>query len=129
MIYWRNQPYIGLGAGAHSWYQGRRWANLAKPHEYISSLAKKEWPIAQVEEIDRALEMGETMMMGLRLLQEGVSFARFETRFGLSMREVYPVQMADLQEQGLLEWDTRRVRLTERGCLLGNQVFAQFLPG
>jgi len=128
LVYWRNEPYVGLGAAAHSWYGGTRRANVRLPRDYISALEKGQDPVAEEEEIDRALEMGETMMMGLRLLAEGVSFARFVGRFGVSMDDVYGSQIEGLVSRGLLEQMPDRIRLSQRGHLLGNQVFAEFLP-
>jgi oxygen-independent coproporphyrinogen-3 oxidase len=81
-----------------------------------------------VEEIDRALEIGETLMLGLRLIEEGVERARFRERFGVELDEVYGATIARLMEQGLLEADAERIRLSARGRLLGNRVFAEFLP-
>ena len=133
LVYWRNDPYLGIGAGAHSWSRavnctaGERWANLASPAEYIAALAQGLLPVKERECIDLRLEMAETMMMGLRLLQEGVSRSRFEARFGAPMERFYAAEIAELQEQGLLELTGDRIRLTKRGHLLGNQVFAQFL--
>ena len=128
LVYWRNEPYIGLGAGAHSWWNGKRWANVGDPKAYVTMLDQQHLPVSEQETIGRALEMGETMMMGLRLLQEGVSFARFEQRFGVPMETVYADEITELVERGLLERTPERVRLTHKGCLLGNQVFARFLP-
>jgi oxygen-independent coproporphyrinogen-3 oxidase len=172
LIYWRNEPYLGLGAGAHSWFGGQRQANLREPQAYIRALrdqsmpetqrlhtrhrntattvspgspscrrgsvvdpAAVRFPVAEVERIDRALEMSETMMMGLRLLDEGVSYARFERRFGLPLEEAYGPQIAAAVEEGLLERASERgsertadrVRLTRRGALLGNRVFVRFV--
>jgi oxygen-independent coproporphyrinogen-3 oxidase len=127
LTYWRNEPYLGLGAGAHSWWGNRRWADLPSPEDYVASLCAGRLPVAGEEAIDPRLNMGETMMMGLRLLEEGVSFARFERRFGVPMDGVYGAEIAGLVERGLLERTPERVRLTPRGYLLGNQVFAQFL--
>ena len=67
------------------------------------------------------------MMMGLRLLQEGVSRTRFQARFGRAIEQLYATEIDMLEAQGLLECTPDRVRLTKRGHLLGNQVFAQFL--
>jgi oxygen-independent coproporphyrinogen-3 oxidase len=128
LIYWRNEPYVGLGAAAHSWYDGVRRSNLRVPGEYIDVLRAGRSPIDEEEAIDPALEMGETMMMGLRLLEEGVSFARFTRRFGVSMDDVYRSQIEGLITRGLLARTPDRIHLTKRGHLLGNQVFAEFLP-
>lgn len=81
-----------------------------------------------VEEIDERLAMGETMMLGLRLTQEGVTFERFEQRHGRSMLEVFGDEIDELTRIGLLERLPDRVRLTKPARLLGNQVFARFLP-
>jgi len=80
-----------------------------------------------VIEIDVQTEMSETMMMGLRLLQEGVSDARFRQRFGVSLDEVYHDQIEAAVSEGLLEWSTECLRLTHRGHLLGNRVFVRFV--
>lgn len=134
--YWRNGAYLGVGAGAHSSWGGRRWHNLLSPQDYVALMAAGEggeapWQsavVAGVEVIGQALSMGETMMLGLRLLEEGVSLADFAARFGRSLPDVYPDELAALQAAGLLERRPDRVRLTRRGRLLGNQVFARFLP-
>jgi oxygen-independent coproporphyrinogen-3 oxidase len=131
LVYWRNEPYLGLGAGAHSWWDGLRRANLPDPQVYVDAIRAGRAPVADQEPIDRALEMGETMMMGLRLLEEGVAMARFEARFGVPMEAVYGAEIDRLVARGLLARvpadAPRRIRLTVRGHLLGNQVFAAFL--
>jgi len=126
LTYWRNEPWLGVGAGAHSWLDGHRRANVRHPREYIAALERGNAPVAEIETIDRRLEMGETMMLGLRLA-EGVDDARFRVRFGVDLETAFGKELAHLQNLGLLEWDGHVVRLTARGRLLGNQVFACFV--
>ena len=128
LTYWRNEPYLGFGAGAHSSLGGQRWWNVRSPAEYIERLEKGRSPVAGSEEIDEPLAMGETMMLGLRLVREGVAFAAFVSRFDRSLLDVYGEEIAALEEADLLERLPDRVRLTKRGWLLGNQVFGRFLP-
>lgn len=128
LIYWRNEDYVGLGAGAHSWSRGRRWSNARSPQVYTDRLSQGASPIASEEAIPLDLEMGETMMMGLRLLDEGVSHARFRQRFGIDLRQKYAADIDELEHLALLEVDERRIRLSRRGRLLANQVFYRFLP-
>jgi len=128
LTYWRNEPYLGIGAGAHSWRGGRRWANLSSPAGYISRILDGKPAVAVEEVIDPALEIGETMMMGLRLLVEGVSLAKFRERFGLELDQRFGPELSELAALGLIETDPERVRLSGRGRLLGNQVFLRFLP-
>jgi oxygen-independent coproporphyrinogen-3 oxidase len=71
--------------------------------------------------------MGEMMMLGLRL-SEGVGAAAFRARFGRDLEQVYGRPLEELAAAGLIQWDGQRARLTARGRLLGNRVFARFLP-
>ncbi len=126
LVYWRNEPWLGFGAGAHSWIEGKRWANMRHPRDYIAALEARRSPVVEAEEIGRRTEMGETMMLGLRLA-DGVSDARFRSRFGVGLEETFGRELAELRDLGLLEWDGNVARLTARGRLLGNQVFARFV--
>ncbi len=126
LTYWYNEPYLGLGAGASSWWGGRRWTNVRHPEEYIRRLSAGRSVAEEMEEIPLRLEMGETMMMGLRLVA-GMSDGRFRARFGMGMAEVFGVELSRLAGQGLLEWDGQTARLTPRGRLLGNWVFREFI--
>ncbi|NLD72483.1 MAG: radical SAM family heme chaperone HemW [Chloroflexi bacterium] len=125
--YWRNGPYLGLGAAAYSYDGEARYGNVRHPREYIRRIAAGESPIAERETPDEALRMGETMMLGLRLTA-GVSHADFEARFGRSLEEAYGPVIEEFREAGLLERDAAGIRLTVRGRLLGNRVFGAFLP-
>lgn len=136
--YWRGLPYLGLGAGAHGYAAGVRTANVLAPAAYIARLesgAVQDFPrspaSASLTSVDRQAEIGETMMMGLRLTQEGVSEADFQARFGQSLEALFTAEIKELQSYGLLQWTgeapRRRLRLTPRGRLLGNQVFMRFL--
>jgi oxygen-independent coproporphyrinogen-3 oxidase len=125
--YWRNQPYFGVGAGAHSSYAGFRYANLRSPQKYIAAVGARQPTADSVEPIDEPLEQGETMMLGLRL-SEGVSVAAFQHRFGRSPEAAFGDVIAELREVGLLEIADDRIQLTPRGRFLGNEVFCRFLP-
>lgn len=132
--YWRNLPYLGLGAGAHGFAGGLRYSNVLRIKTYIDRLAaggSRRWPLTPAAvnalTIDRDTEMDETMLTGLRLVREGVSDEQFFVRFGARLEDVYGREIDDLLRLGLLEWAGTSLRLTKRGWLLGNQVFAHFL--
>lgn len=125
--YWRNQPYFGVGAGAHSSFGGYRYADCRKPADYVARVTRGESPVESVEKIDRALELGETMMLGLRLA-EGVGIDDFRQRFGCTPDQVFGPVLAELTEYGLLTTRDGRIYLTHRGRFLGNDVFCRFLP-
>jgi oxygen-independent coproporphyrinogen-3 oxidase len=126
LVYWRNEAYVGFGAGAHSYRDQKRWWNVLAPDEYIARVTAGESPVADMEQMGLDREMGETMMMGLRL-SEGVATRVFQRRFQRTLMQVYGQELEELEAANLIEWDGQRVRLTARGRLLGNQVFVRFL--
>ena len=74
--------------------------------------------------------MAETMMMGLRLVKEGVSMKSFAERFGRPLDSVYSAQLDDLETNHLIERAGPQrdyLRLTPKAVLLGNQVFSEFV--
>ena len=135
--YWQNLPYLGLGAGGHGFAAGVRTVNVLSPAAYIQRCqtgAAGKFPrtpaTSSINPVDLQTEIGETMMMGLRLTQEGISRSAFANRFGLDLEEVYENEIAELISLGLLEWggeDHEHLRLTPHGRLLGNQVFMRFI--
>jgi oxygen-independent coproporphyrinogen-3 oxidase len=144
--YWRNQPYLGFGAGAHGFVSGFRTSNELSPATYIARLSQSvadqvsqtpkllEFPQTPVtvnlQKIDCQTERAETMMMGLRLTQEGVSRINFRTRFDQDLKAVFGDQVDRLTYMGLLEWvgeENEVLRLTAKGRLLGNRVFREFI--
>ncbi len=133
--YWRNLPYLGLGAGAHGFVAGYRTVNVRAPNAYIQRLSAPDhappFPrtpaTSEARPLDRQTEMRETMMMGLRLTREGVVEAAFRQRFHTSLREAFGKEINSLVNAGLLEWSQEAIRLTKRGRLLGNQVFMAFV--
>ena len=138
LTYWRNQPYLGIGPGAHSYLNGYRFSNLRSPRRYIQLAGAltsarvrpadlQEYGLLDVfEVIDERLEMAETMMLGLRL-SEGVSQGAFRSRFGVGLVETYGPQIDDLLDLELVAWQDDRLVLTPTGRLLGNEVFQRFL--
>ncbi len=140
--YWRGQPYLGFGAGAHGCANGLRISNVLRIKTYIERLhpdyqipnylsPNSSFPLspatASQTKISMRVEMQETMMTGLRLTREGVSAEDFADRFGVQMRDVFGKEIDELIGLLLLEWAGPVLRLTKRGRLLGNQVFMRFV--
>lgn len=136
LVYWRNQEYVGIGPGAHSHLcfanpgdvpVSRRWSNRKPVPGYVNRIHAGKSVVEMEETLSPRVSMGESMMLGLRLVREGVELAAFAARHGHDLREVFAQELARLSGYGLLRVDTARVRLTPRGLMLGNQVFATFL--
>jgi oxygen-independent coproporphyrinogen-3 oxidase len=127
LIYWRNEPYFGLGAGAHgSTITRRRW-NVRRPAEYIARVGSGASAEMSGEDIDERTSRGETMILGLRLLEEGVQQERFRRRYGLSIEAAYPDELGEGWARGLIEITPECVRLTPSGRFLSNQVMRTFV--
>ncbi|MBE0466146.1 MAG: coproporphyrinogen III oxidase, partial [Candidatus Desulforudis sp.] len=126
LIYWNNEPYLGFGPGAHSYWWGRRTANEKDPAVYAARLSAGRLPVVESEVIDRRTEMAETMFLGLRL-RRGVALELFRKRFGCDLQDVYGAEIARLEDQGFLEVRDGRVRITERGLPLADLVFEAFI--
>jgi oxygen-independent coproporphyrinogen-3 oxidase len=132
--YWRNLPYLGIGAGAHGCALGWRYANVLSPRLYIERIegglagsAPCSPAVADRTAIDPVTQMDETMLLGFRLTLEGVRLSRFEARFGQDLEPRYGRRLSQLEAEGLIEREADRVRLTARGKLLGNRVFQEFV--
>ncbi len=127
LTYWQNLPYLGMGAGAHSYFGGKRFCNILDPQEYIKLLKKQQLPVAESETIDRVQEMSETAFLALRTAQ-GLHLPTFEERFAEPFTSFVGERLHRVEEAGLLEQDESWLRLSKRGRLLGNEVFLQLLP-
>ena len=134
LTYWRNQDYLGLGAGAHGQAAGYRYEVVKQPRVYIRRLAQKQsshYPlsgaVADYHAVDKAEGMADTVITQLRLLQEGLDLTQFQAKFGCSLMDVYADEIKKLLSWGLLQRTDGRLCLTKKGRFLSNQVFYRFM--
>jgi len=127
LTYWQNLPYLGLGAGAHSYFAGKRFFNVLDPQQYINLLRMRQRPEAESDTIDRVQEMSETAFLALRTAQ-GLHLPTFEERFAEPFTRFVGNRLRTVEEAGLLEQENGWLRLSKRGRLLGNEVFLRLLP-
>ncbi len=144
LVYWRNNEWLALGPGAHSHWGGHRFADVYSPKQYVRLVSEtaKAPPspdaspatvlkaMKQVTFIDPqppALQMADTAILALRL-NAGLDLGAFEQRFGRRFEDVYPDVLAETLEMGLVERENGRLRLTDRGRYLANEVFVRLLP-
>ncbi|QAY66335.1 radical SAM family heme chaperone HemW [Paenibacillus protaetiae] len=129
-VYWRNEPYYGLGAGAHGYAERLRHINVKGVQPYIEK-SKAGYPRLEENRVSEAEAMEDFMMVGLRLL-EGVRASDFARQFpGESLERHFGPIINKLKQDGLLQQidnvgDTV-YRLTDKGVLFGNEVFAAFI--
>ncbi|MDD2335736.1 MAG: radical SAM family heme chaperone HemW [Geobacteraceae bacterium] len=128
--YWQRRPYLGFGAGAHSYLQlpasGIRFSNTERAEDYLQLISSGCLPTSESRNLSRDEAMAECLFLGLRLT-EGVSLDHFYKEFSVSFQEVFGTACADLFAAGLLEIRNGYLRLTEKARILSNQVFVRFL--
>ena len=133
--YWHNLPYLGVGAGAHGYADGVRYAIVRPIPRYIALASAQDAPLpfpftASVEwheRIDAQTAMLEHLFTGLRLVRQGVRDSEFKARFGVALSEVFGEPFAKLRAQGLLQHEGDAWRLSRSARLISNRVFAALL--
>jgi oxygen-independent coproporphyrinogen-3 oxidase len=126
--YWRREPYLGFGAGAHSFNGGERWANAHDPAAYISALQNARLPAEQREVVSERQALEEEFFLGLRQL-DGIDLAQIEKRYTTFLPEQASLRLRlkSLQQAGLIEIDGARIRLAPSRLTVANEVFVELM--
>jgi len=125
--YWRNVPYLGVGAAAHGYVDSVRWGNEPDTEKYICAMQTgRSVRTPEDTERTRANAMEEYAFLALRTAQ-GIDEADFRRTFGVGIDDVYGAVIEKYITQGLLRRADGFVALTNAGMKVGNEVFAAFL--
>jgi oxygen-independent coproporphyrinogen-3 oxidase len=125
--YWTFDPVYGFGCSAHSFDgERRRWANARDTNAYIKLIEKTGAAIVEETILDESERRAEFAFLGLRLMR-GVCLTEFEEKFGVSFLGEYGAALEESFEAGLIEIEGNRLRLTGKGALFSNTVFAAFV--
>jgi oxygen-independent coproporphyrinogen III oxidase len=120
--YWRREPYLGFGAGAHSFSGTQRWANAHDAAKYVQAIASGKVPLEQLEDISAQQALEEELFLGLRQL-EGIDLARLERAYGTSLGS----RFTRLHEAGLVERCGSVVRLVPARLSISNEAFVELM--
>lgn len=126
LVYWDNDHYYGFGAGAHSYINGKRRSNIGPINHYLKAIEKGRLPIREEISLTVKEQMEEEMFLGLRKTA-GVSQKKFYQKFSIDVLEYYREEIEKLIQDGLLQINEDEIQLTNRGRILGNIVFQQFI--
>lgn len=124
--YWNNKRYIGIGAGACSFLDGERTMNERNVLQYIKAIEDNTEVKVFRESLPQRKYASETIVMALRMLR-GISGTEFYDRFGYKIEDQFGTQMKDLQCLGLVNYDDKRLKLTEKGLFVADSVMSEFL--
>ena len=121
--YWRDVPYMGLGASAHSFDGRQRSWNVADIETYIAAIGRGERPCT-VEALDLDTHYEDVVLTSLRTA-EGIDLGKIRRDFG-SQRLDFLLAAADQDlRQGYLVRDDDHLRLTRRGIYLSDGITAR----
>ncbi|WP_058485389.1 radical SAM family heme chaperone HemW [Defluviitalea phaphyphila] len=127
LTYWTYKPYIGIGLGAHSFLEGKRYHNTYNLSKYIKSNGEINKLKEDIEVLSPKMQYAEYIFLGLRLLK-GIDVTEFYNQFKISFDELFKEKVHKLINLGLLEKNKENIRLTHKGIDLSNIVFSEFLP-
>jgi putative oxygen-independent coproporphyrinogen III oxidase len=119
LTYWHGGDWLGVGAGAHGHWRGRRWWSLRSPGRYVEAALSGRSTTAGAEVLDELARVRERLMLGLRLA-EGVDLA--------TIAPLDEAQLGVLCRAGLVRVEATRLRLADAGWPLANAVIARLLP-
>jgi len=120
--YWRREPYVGFGAGAHSFSGRQRWSNVHDSAAYVAAIHAGRSPIDHVDTVTPDLALEEEIFLGLRQLS-GIDLPRIEREYGVSLGE----KIGRLASSGMLEHEGNLVRLAPGKLSVSNEVLVELL--
>ncbi len=120
--YWRREPYLGFGAGAHSFSGTERWANAHDAAGYVVAVQGGRLPVEQHETLTAESALEEELFLGLRQL-DGIDVARIEREYGVTVSG----RFGPLASAGLVERDGSLVRLAPAKLSVSNEVFVELM--
>ena len=126
--YWDDAPFVGFGMAAHGYREGRRWWNHDRFAMYCRSVeeAGGRGAIAGERRLTARERAAEALFTGLRR-REGVDLAAYRRRYDLDPLAAWREGLDAAQAAGLVGVEAGRLRLTDRGMLLSNEVFQAFV--
>ena len=120
--YWRREPYLGFGAGAHSFSGTERWANAHDAAAYVTAVQGGRMPVEQHETLTAESALEEELFLGLRQL-DGIDLAQIERDYGVSLA----ARFDPLTSAGLVERHGSIVRLAPERLSISNEVFVELM--
>ncbi len=121
--YWTLDPVFGFGVSAHSFDGRQRYANELDTAKYVEMLESHKTGEVMREDIDIA---SEHIFLGLRF-ESGIDLKTFSDRFGFDLTNKYRLELLNLAENGLIDVTSTKLKLTRKGKLFSNEVFATFV--
>lgn len=126
LAFWHNKPYLGLGAGAESYWQGQSWQNVANISQYCKLLSEQILPRHTITTETKLERAQAGLVFGLRL-HKGISIPEFADIYGIDLVDWLSPALTKLLNNHSLKIVSNRLRLTNTGKNIINQVLVELL--
>jgi oxygen-independent coproporphyrinogen III oxidase len=120
--YWRREPYLGFGAGAHSFSGSQRWANRHDAAAYVAAIGEGKSAIETLDAVTPTMALEEEFFLGLRQ-SEGINLHRIERQYGVRFAE----KAAQLAAAGMAEMQGDVLRLPAEKFSVSNEIIVELL--
>jgi len=120
--YWRREPYLGFGAGAHSFSGTERWANVHDAAAYVASVSAGQSAVESIDTVTRELAFEEELFLGLRQLA-GIDLRRIERQYGVDLE----AKLLHLASHGMVEREGNMLRLPADKLSVSNEIIVELL--
>ena len=120
--YWRREPYLGFGAGAHAFSGPQRWANRHDAAAYVAAISEGKSAVETVDEVTSSMALEEELFLGLRQ-SEGINLRRIEGQYGIRFGE----KVAQLAAAGMLEMQGDILRVSSEKLTVSNEIIVELL--
>jgi oxygen-independent coproporphyrinogen-3 oxidase len=124
--YWTRTPTLGLGVSAHEFWADRRRANVSGLAQYVERLGAGDRPLALDHAVGAAEAAREKIVLGLRLAA-GVPASQVESWIEAGSDPLLSADYRAWLDEGILVRHEERLRFTERGFLVSNEVLCRFV--
>ncbi len=123
LAYWNGKEYLGFGAGAHSFFDGKRFSKQRSLSQYLANTSAEAVAIIADEDLSPERRFWEILAIGLRDLR-GVPLAKLSAQWGVPAPDERSGKLAPWLDEGLLQIQEGHLRLTQRGLLYYDRVAA-----
>ncbi len=125
--YWLCDPVLAFGVSAHSFDgKNKRWSNERDTNKYVSVIENGESPLVETNELDTIQTAGEFAFLNLRLTK-GLDLEEYKAHFGIDLQTKYAPDLKHLADAELIKFEDNHLKLTKKGMVYSNEVFAVFI--
>ncbi len=123
--YWANNPYIGIGPAAGSYWNGSRTLNIADIKKYIEAIENNNNPIAESQSPDKIEIACENAVLNLRR-RSGINLKEYKQRTGFNAMELFAGSISKNKKSGLIRVNKNQIYLSAKALPIADSILCDF---